>query len=145
MFLQRNTEPERRREPSPWKVARRSPEEKTTLSETGRYEPMTYRRTGKSRLKLPAISLGAWETFGGYREARLRPEGITRAFDVGITHSDLANNYGKPPGNAEIVCGRVLKELPRDELIIATKAGFPMWAGPYGDGGSRKYLIASCD
>jgi L-glyceraldehyde 3-phosphate reductase len=72
-------------------------------------------------------------------------ECITRAFDLGITHFDFANNYGHPPGNAELVCGRALKELPRDEILIATKAGFPMWSGPYGDGGSRKYLIASCD
>jgi len=94
---------------------------------------------------LPAISLGAWETFGGYRDADVARACITRAFDLGITHFDFANNYGKPPGNAEIVCGRALAELPRDELIIATKAGFPMWPGPYGDGGSRKYLVASCD
>jgi L-glyceraldehyde 3-phosphate reductase len=110
-----------------------------------RYERMKYRRCGSSGLKLPAISLGAWETFGGYRDEAVARECITRAFDLGITHFDFANNYGKPPGNAEIVCGRALKELPRDELIIASKAGFPMWPGPYGDGGSRKYLIASCD
>jgi len=110
-----------------------------------RYEKMQYRRAGRSGLKLPAISLGAWETFGGYRDADVARACITRAFDLGITHFDFANNYGHPPGNAEIVCGRVLKELPRDEIIIASKAGFPMWSGPYGDGGSRKYLIASCD
>lgn len=110
-----------------------------------RYERMKYRSVGKSGLKLPAISLGAWETFGGYRDADVARECITRAFDLGITHFDFANNYGHPPGNAELVCGRVLRELPRDEIIIATKAGFPMWSGPYGDGGSRKYLIASCD
>ena len=110
-----------------------------------RYERMSYRRCGRSGLKLPAISLGAWETFGGYRDEAVARACITRAFDLGITHFDFANNYGKPPGNAEIVCGRALKELPRDEIIIATKAGFPMWPGPYGDGGSRKYLIASCD
>jgi L-glyceraldehyde 3-phosphate reductase len=110
-----------------------------------RYEHMQYRRVGKSGLKLPAISLGAWETFGGYRDAEVARACILRAFDLGITHFDFANNYGHPPGNAEIVCGRALKELPRDEIIIATKAGFPMWSGPYGDGGSRKYLIASCD
>jgi L-glyceraldehyde 3-phosphate reductase len=110
-----------------------------------RYSRMQYRRCGRSGLMLPAISLGAWETFGGYRDADVARECITRAFDLGITHFDFANNYGKPPGNAEIVCGRALRELPRDELIIATKAGFPMWPGPYGDGGSRKYLIASCD
>ena len=110
-----------------------------------RYEKMQYRQSGRSGLKLPAISLGAWETFGGYRDAGIARECMTRAFDLGITHFDFANNYGRPPGNAELVCGRILGELPRDEIIIATKAGFPMWNGPYGDGGSRKYLIASCD
>lgn len=110
-----------------------------------RYEKMQYRACGKSGLKLPAISLGAWETFGGYRDAEVARACITRAFDLGVTQFDFANNYGHPPGNAELVCGKVLKELPRDEIIIATKAGFPMWSGPYGDGGSRKYLIASCD
>jgi L-glyceraldehyde 3-phosphate reductase len=110
-----------------------------------RYERMKYRRCGKSGLKLPMISLGAWETFGGYRDASVARECYTRAFDLGITHFDFANNYGQPPGNAELICGKILKELPRDEIIIATKAGFPMWPGPYGTGGSRKYLIASCD
>jgi L-glyceraldehyde 3-phosphate reductase len=110
-----------------------------------RYERMKYRRCGRSGLRLPAISLGAWETFGGYRDETVARECITRAFDLGITHFDFANNYGHPPGNAETVCGRALSELPRDEIIIATKAGFPMWPGPYGDGGSRKYIIASCD
>ena len=110
-----------------------------------RYEKMHYRRAGRSGLKLPAVSLGAWETFGGYRDADVAQACITRAFDLGITHFDFANNYGHPPGNAEIVCGRILNGLPRDEIIIATKAGFPMWGGPYGDGGSRKYLVASCD
>jgi L-glyceraldehyde 3-phosphate reductase len=110
-----------------------------------RYDSMKYRRCGRSGLQLPAISLGSWETFGGYRDEAAARACITRAFDLGITHFDFANNYGAPPGNAELVCGRVLKDLPRDELIIATKAGFPMWLGPYGDGGSRKYLIASCD
>jgi L-glyceraldehyde 3-phosphate reductase len=110
-----------------------------------RYDVMQYRHAGRSGLKLPAISLGAWETFGGYSDAAVARACITRAFDLGITHFDFANNYGHPPGNAEIVCGQVLRELPRDEITIATKAGFPMWSGPYGDGGSRKYLIASCD
>jgi L-glyceraldehyde 3-phosphate reductase len=110
-----------------------------------RYERMKYRRCGKSGLKLPMISLGAWETFGGYRDEAVAQECFTRAFDLGITHFDFANNYGQPAGNAEIVCGRVLKQFPRDEIIISTKAGFPMWPGPYGTGGSRKYLIASCD
>lgn len=80
-----------------------------------RYEKMQYRRAGRSGLKLPAISLGAWETFGGYRNADVARACVTRAFDLGITHFDFANNYGHPPGNAEIVCGRVLKELPRDD------------------------------
>jgi len=110
-----------------------------------RYSRMTYRRCGRSGLQLPAISLGAWETFGGYRDADAARACIRRAFDLGITHFDFADNYGHPPGNAELVCGRVLAELPRDELIISTKAGFPMWPGPYGDWASRKHLIASCD
>jgi L-glyceraldehyde 3-phosphate reductase len=110
-----------------------------------RYDVMQYRRCGRSGLLLPAISLGAWETFGGYRGEEVARECLFRAFDLGITHFDLANNYGTPPGNAEIVVGRILKEMPRDELIISNKAGWEMWPGPYGDWGSRKYLIASCD
>jgi L-glyceraldehyde 3-phosphate reductase len=106
---------------------------------------MRYRRCGRSGLVLPAISLGAWETLGGYVDAASAKQCLYRAFDLGITHFDFANNYGTPAGNAELVCGRALRDLPRDELILATKAGFPMWPGPYGDGGSRKYLIASCD
>lgn len=106
---------------------------------------MPYRRCGRSGLKLPAISLGAWETFGGYRGADVARECLFRAFDLGITHFDLANNYGTPPGNAEIVCGKIIKEMPRDELIISSKAGYRMWPGPYGEWGSRKNLIASCD
>ena len=110
-----------------------------------RYDVMQYRRCGRSGLLLPAISLGAWETFGGYRGEEVARECLFRAFDLGITHFDLANNYGTPPGNAEIVVGRIVKEMPRDELIISNKAGWEMWPGPYGDLGSRKYLIASCD
>lgn len=110
-----------------------------------RYERMQYRRCGRSGLLLPAISLGAWETFGGYRDADVARECLFRAFDLGITHFDLANNYGTPPGNAEIVCGKIIKEMPRDELILSSKAGYRMWPGPYGEWGSRKYLIASCD
>ena len=110
-----------------------------------RYDVMEYRRCGRSGLKLPAISLGAWETFGGYRGEDVARECLFRAFDLGITHFDLANNYGTPPGNAEIVVGKIIKEMPRDELIISSKAGWEMWDGPYGDWGSRKYLIASCD
>jgi L-glyceraldehyde 3-phosphate reductase len=112
----------------------------------GRYDGrMLYRRCGRSGLLLPAISLGGWETFGGYRGAEVARQCLLRAFDLGITHFDFANNYGKPPGNSEIVCGQILKELPRDELIIGSKAGYRMWAGPYGDGLGKKYLIASCD
>jgi L-glyceraldehyde 3-phosphate reductase len=110
-----------------------------------RYERMKYRRCGRSGLLLPAVSLGAWETFGGYRDEEAARECLYRAFDLGITHFDLANNYGTPPGNAEIVVGRIVRDMPRDELIISDKAGWDMWPGPYGDFGSRKYLIASCD
>lgn len=110
-----------------------------------RYDRMQYRRCGRTGLLLPAISLGAWETFGGYRGAETARECIFRAFDLGITHFDLANNYGTPPGNAEIVCGELFKQMPRDELIISTKAGYRMWPGPYGEWGSRKYLVASLD
>lgn len=110
-----------------------------------RYETMSYRRCGKSGLKLPAISLGAWETFGGYRGEEVARTCLYRAFDLGITHFDLANNYGRPPGNAEVVVGKILRDMPRDELIISTKAGYYMWAGPYGDGLSKKYLVASLD
>lgn len=113
-----------------------------------RYDAMTYRRCGQSGLKLPAISLGLWHNFGGvdpYDEARAM---IHRAFDLGITHFDLANNYGPPAGSAELTFGKVLKEgigAHRNEMIISTKAGWGMWPGPYGDLGSRKYLIASLD
>jgi L-glyceraldehyde 3-phosphate reductase len=110
-----------------------------------RYERMLYRRCGRSGLLLPAVSLGAWMTFGGYRDEQVARDCIQRAFDLGITHLDLANNYGTPPGNAEVVVGRVVAELPRDELVISSKAGYRMWPGPYGEWGSRKYLIASCD
>ncbi|HYG34769.1 MAG TPA: aldo/keto reductase, partial [Clostridia bacterium] len=110
-----------------------------------RYDKMIYRKCGRWGLKLPAISLGAWETFGGYRGEEIARECMFRAFDLGITHFDLANNYGKPPGNAELLVGKILKEMPRDELIISSKAGYLMWPGPYGDWGSRKYLIASLD
>jgi L-glyceraldehyde 3-phosphate reductase len=114
----------------------------------GRYESMPYRRCGRSGLRLPAVSLGLWQNFGDEK-----PEGeitaiLRRAFDLGITHFDLANNYGPPYGSAEVNFGRVLaRDLRphRDELIISTKAGWDMWPGPYGDGGSRKYLLASLD
>jgi len=114
----------------------------------GRYEEMQYRRSGRSGLKLPAVSLGLWHNFGGvdtYENARAM---TLRAFDLGVTHIDLANNYGPPPGSAEEAFGQILrKDLApyRDELIISTKAGYYMWPGPYGEWGSRKYLIASLD
>ena len=106
---------------------------------------MAYRRCGASGLKLPAISLGAWETFGGYRGPEIARNCIFGAFNLGITHFDLANNYGQPPGQAERVVGQILSDLPRHELIISTKAGFYMWPGPYGQGSSRKALLASLD
>jgi len=115
---------------------------------TSRYDRMTYRRCGRSGLMLPAVSLGLWHNFGSvdpFDEARAM---ILRAFDLGITHFDLANNYGPEPGTAEETFGRVLrKDLAsyRDEMIISTKAGWEMWPGPYGDWGSRKYLLASLD
>ena len=113
-----------------------------------RYRDMIYRRCGASGLSLPAISLGLWQNFGDEGDSIQRLRMIARAFDLGITHFDLANNYGRPPGSAETCFGRILKENfrgYRDEMIISTKAGYDMWPGPYGAGGSRKYLIASCD
>ena len=110
-----------------------------------RYDRMIYRRCGNSGLMLPALSLGAWQTFGGYKDEQVARECLHRAFDLGVTHFDFANNYGTPPGNAELVCGRIIKTMPRDELILSSKAGYRMWPGPYGEWGSRKYLIASCD
>jgi L-glyceraldehyde 3-phosphate reductase len=113
-----------------------------------RYSEMKYNRCGKSGLKLPAISLGLWQNFGDYDTMANIKALLTHAFDLGITHFDLANNYGPPRGAAEINFGRVLREelkSYRDELIISTKAGYGMWEGPYGDFGSRKYLLASLD
>lgn len=113
-----------------------------------RYDGMQYRRTGRSGVLLPAISLGLWHNFGGVDRIENARAMLRRAFDLGITHFDLANNYGPPPGSAEETFGRILARdlLPwRDELIISTKAGYPMWPGPYGNWGSRKYLIASLD
>ncbi|WNR46076.1 aldo/keto reductase [Paenibacillus roseipurpureus] len=110
-----------------------------------RYEQMIYRSCGKWGLKLPVISLGAWRTVGGYEEENTAREVFYRAFDHGITYFDFANNYGTPVGSAEILGGKILKDLPRDEIIIASKAGHKMWEGPYGDWGSRKYIISSCD
>lgn len=118
-----------------------------TASET-RYESMIYRRCGRSGLKLPVISLGLWHNFGGDHPIENSRAMLCRAFDLGITHFDLANNYGPPAGSAEETFGRVLKDTLapyRDELVISTKAGYYMWPGPYGEWGSRKYLIASLD
>jgi len=113
-----------------------------------RYQQMEYRRSGRSGIKLPAISLGLWHNFGDSTRVDNSRELLRYAFDLGITHFDLANNYGPPPGSAEENFGRILREdfrAYRDELIISTKAGYTMWQGPYGDWGSRKYLVASLD
>ena len=110
-----------------------------------RYKAMTYRRCGSSGLKLPLISLGLWQALGEPGQEDECRRSVFAAFDHGITHFDLANNYGPPPGNSELVVGPIFKEMPRDEMIISTKAGFEMWDGPYGDGGSKKYLVASLD
>jgi L-glyceraldehyde 3-phosphate reductase len=109
---------------------------------------MTYRRCGRSGLKLPALSLGLWHNFGAGDDFTNARDMVLRSFDAGITHFDLANNYGPPPGSAEEVFGRLLREdlaAHRDELIISTKAGYHMWPGPYGEWGSRKHLLASLD
>lgn len=113
-----------------------------------RYQQMEYRRSGRSGIKLPAISLGLWHNFGDNTRVDNSRALLRHAFDHGITHFDLANNYGPPPGSAEENFGRILREdfrAHRDELIISTKAGYTMWDGPYGDWGSRKYLVASLD
>ncbi len=113
-----------------------------------RYSSMTYRRCGRSGVLLPAVSLGLWQNFGADRPLEHSRAIITRAFDLGITHFDLANNYGPPYGSAEETFGQVFSSdlsTYRDELLISTKAGYDMWPGPYGQGGSRKYLLASLD
>jgi L-glyceraldehyde 3-phosphate reductase len=113
-----------------------------------RYQSMTYRRCGRSGLLLPAVSLGLWQNFGDDRPLETQRSVLRRAFDLGITHFDLANNYGPPYGSAETNFGRILREDfrdYRDELVISSKAGWDMWPGPYGDLGSRKYLLASLD
>jgi L-glyceraldehyde 3-phosphate reductase len=120
----------------------------TYLPSTSRYQSMQYRRSGRSGIKLPVVSLGLWHNFGGvdvYENSRAM---VLRAFDLGITHFDLANNYGPPPGSAEETFGQILaKDLKpyRDELFISSKAGYYMWEGPYGEWGSRKYLVSSLD
>lgn len=116
--------------------------------ESTRYEAMKYNRCGRSGLMLPAVSLGLWHNFGAVDALENSRAMAVRAFDLGITHFDLANNYGPPPGSAEETFGRILRTdfaAHRDELVISTKAGYGMWPGPYGDRGSRKYLVASLD
>lgn len=118
------------------------------LASENRYNEMTYKRTGRSGLKLPLISLGFWYNFGGLDSFENGRAMARRAFDMGVTHFDLANNYGPPPGSAEENFGVLMKKdfMPyRDEMIISTKAGYDMWPGPYGEWGSRKYLLASLD
>jgi L-glyceraldehyde 3-phosphate reductase len=120
----------------------------SVLPAADRYDTMVYNRCGRGGVKLPAISLGLWHNFGGVDTFENARAMALRAFDLGITHFDLANNYGPPPGSAEENFGRILRQdlAPyRDELIISTKAGYLMWPGPYGEWGSRKYLIASLD
>lgn len=118
------------------------------LASEQRYDTMHYRRCGKSGLRLPAISLGLWHNFGGVDTFENSRALVRRAFDLGITHFDLANNYGPPPGSAESNFGKILRldfKPYRDELIVSSKAGWDMWPGPYGNWGSRKYLLASLD
>ena len=118
------------------------------IADEKRYDNMQYNRCGNSGIKLPLISLGLWHNFGGVDIFENGREMVLRAFDLGITHFDLANNYGPPAGSAEENFGKILKsdlKAYRDEMIITSKAGWGMWPGPYGDFGSRKYLIASCD
>jgi len=113
-----------------------------------RYDTMTYRRCGRSGIVLPGVSLGLWHNFGGVDSRESAREMILRAFDLGITHFDLANNYGPPPGSAEETFGAIMRSDMRpyrDEMIISSKAGYGMWSGPYQDGGSRKYLLSSLD
>jgi L-glyceraldehyde 3-phosphate reductase len=120
----------------------------TFLADENRYESMHYARTGRSGLILPRVSLGLWHNFGDERSYDTQRAIVRRAFDLGITHFDLANNYGPPPGSAEINFGRILKDdlLPyRDEIIVSSKAGYEMWAGPYGEWGSRKTMLSSLE
>jgi L-glyceraldehyde 3-phosphate reductase len=120
----------------------------TYIAANDRYEKTSYRCSGRSGVQIPVISLGLWQNFGDDRPLDNQRAILRRAFDLGVTHFDLANNYGPPYGSAEINFGRLMREdfRPyRDELIISTKAGYDMWPGPYGNGGSRKYLLASLD
>ena len=120
----------------------------TYVAAPERYDRMQYRRCGRSGVRLPTISLGLWQNFGGERPLENSRAIVRRAFDLGITHIDLANNYGPPYGSAEETFGRIMRDdlRPyRDELVVSTKAGYDMWSGPYGEWGSRKYLLASLD
>jgi L-glyceraldehyde 3-phosphate reductase len=120
----------------------------TYVAADDRYSTMTYRRSGRSGLRLPAISLGLWHNFGDGRSLETQRAILRRAFDLGVTHFDLANNYGPPPGSAEENFGRILHAdfaAYRDEMIISSKAGYYMWPGPYGEWGSRKYILSSLD
>lgn len=118
----------------------------TYTPDPNRYDGrMPYRKCGQWGLKLPAITLGCWHNFGGSAPTENQRDMVHTAFDAGITHFDLANNYGPPYGSAEENVGTILKELPRDEILVTTKAGYDMWPGPYGEWGSRKYLMASLD
>jgi len=120
----------------------------TFVADPARYDSLPYRRAGRSGLLLPPLSLGLWQNFGSTRSFETQRAIVLRAFDAGITHFDLANNYGPPPGAAEEVFGRILGtdlKAHRDEIVVSTKAGYPMWPGPYGDHGSRKYLLSSLD
>src|SRR5256884_2072734 len=120
----------------------------TFVADSGRYTKMSYRRSGRSGVELPMVSLGFWQNFGGDRPLEVQRAIVRRAFDLGITHFDLANNYGPPYGSAEANFGLLMKQdlAPyRDELIVSSKAGYDMWPGPYGEWGSRKYLLASLD
>src|SRR5436309_14346092 len=120
----------------------------TFVPDSARYSAISYRRSGRSGLKLPELSLGMWQNFGDTRPIETSRAIVRRAFDLGITHIDLANNYGPPYGSAEETFGRIMRDdlRPyRDELVVSTKAGHDMWPGPYGEWGSRKYLLASLD
>ena len=110
-----------------------------------RYETMLYRRCGRSGLRLPAVSFGLWQGTGSYVDDAASREIVHTAFDLGITHFDLANNYGNPAGASEELFGRILRGMPRHELVVSSKAGYGMWPGPYGEWGSRKHLIESCE
>ncbi|MFE9390068.1 L-glyceraldehyde 3-phosphate reductase [Streptomyces sp. NPDC006784] len=133
---------------SPVPVPTAVPSDTLHRADPARYDAMEYRRTGRSGLKLPAISLGLWHNFGDDRPLATQRDILRRAFDLGVTHFDLANNYGPPAGSAELNFGRLFAQdfRPyRDELVVSTKAGYPMHPGPYGDWGSRKYLLSSLD